>query len=397
MLNGSVGIPTAGKSSRSPKVSHLLTSKVRAGAEEHALSLLVSLRECGFEPYLAAPAELLRAMERELNAADVKRLPLEFSSPLDLAAGARMARWLRRERIDILHCHLFTASLHAAGVARMAGVSAVIETCHGPEAWRMGKRLRGSFWIDRQVGRLVDRYIAVSQAAARHLIENKGIPRTKISVIHNGRDLERYHPLGAQERAETRRALGLGGDPALLVLARLDDQKGHRFLIDAIGQLVRRWPRLTALFAGDGPLKDALSAQCAALGLGGRVRFLGYRDDIPRLLAAADVVVLPSLYEGLPLAAIEALAAGRPLVASAVDGTPEVVIDGETGLLVPPADPLALAAAIERILADPPLAARLGEAGRQHVQQNFGLRRQVEETIAVYRELTGAVKEGAAA
>ncbi len=388
-------VPGVSRPSRA--VLHLLTSRVRGGAEEHALSLLVSLREFGFTPCLAAPQALLTAMATELAAAQVKCLPVEFSSPFDLKAGAQLARFVRQEKVALLHCHLFIASLFASAAARVAGVPAIVETCHGPEVWRMGKKLRGNFWVDRQVGRLIDRYIAVSHAAARHLIENKGVPRTKIRVIHNGRDLGRYSAAGGEHRAGTRRELGLAEEQVLLTLARFDDQKGHRFLIEAIGQISARWPRLILLLAGEGPLEAAIRAQCAALGLAGRVRFLGYRDDVPQLLEAADIVVLPSLYEGLPLVAIEALAAGKALIATAVDGTPEVVIDGETGLLVAPGDPAAIAAAIERLLGNPARASELGAAGRKYVHENFALRKQVEETISVYRELTGGVKEGRAA
>ena len=180
-------------------------------------------------------------------------------------------------------------------------------------------------------------------------------------------------------------------------MARLDEQKGHRHLIDAIAILASRRPNLVTLLAGEGPLEQSLRAQCAALGLDDRVRFLGYRRDVAELFEAADVVVLPSLYEGLPLVAIEALAAGRPMVATEVDGTPEVVIHERTGLLVPPANPVALAAAIERLLDDPALAARLASDGRKFVHENFAVRRQIEQTAALYSELTGMGREGEAA
>lgn len=370
-------------------VLQLLTGSVFGGAEEHALSILTRIGAYGFEPCLAAPAELIAAMEPGLSAAGVKCLPLQFSSRLDLRAGARLLRFIRRESIALVHCHLFTASLQGAGVARMAGVGAVLETCHGPEVWRMGKGLRGRFWVDRQVGRLVDMYIAVSHAAADHLIATKRVPKSKVRVIHNGRDLDRFAPADANRRAATRAALGLGDQPACLTLARLDDQKGHRHLIDALAILARRWPKLVALLAGEGPLEPALRAQCAALGLADRVRFLGYRRDVPELLEAADLVILPSLYEGLPLVAIEALAAGRPMVATQVDGTPEVVIHERTGLLAPPANPAALAAAIDRLLGDPALASRLASQGRKFVNENFAVQRQIDQTAALYSELMG--------
>ena len=180
-------------------------------------------------------------------------------------------------------------------------------------------------------------------------------------------------------------------------MARLDDQKGHRHLIDALAILAPRRPNLVTLLAGEGPLEQSLRAQCAALGLDHRVRFLGYRRDVPELLEAADIVVLPSLYEGLPLVAIEALAAGRPMVATEVDGTPEVVIHEKTGLLAPPANPAALAAAIERLLDNPALASRLASEGRKFVGENFALQRQIEQTVALYSELTGLGREGEAA
>ena len=376
---------------------NLLTGRVFGGAEEHALSILTGMGAYGFEPYLAAPSELIASMEPQLSAAGVKCLELEFSSRLDVAAGARLMRFIRRENIALLHCHLFTASLLGAGAARMARVGAVLETCHGPEVWRMGKMLRGRFWVDRQVGRLVDKYIAVSHAAARHLIDTKGVPASKVRVIHNGRDLDRFGATDAHRRAATRAALGLGDGPAILVPARLDEQKGHRHLIDALAILAPRWPNLVTLLAGDGLLEQSLRAQCAALGLTDRVRFLGYRRDVPELFEAADLVVLPSLYEGLSLVTIEALAAGRPMVATEVDGTPEVVIHEKTGLLAPPANPQALASAIERMLSDPAMAARLGSEGRKFVHENFAIRRQIEQTVALYSELTGVGRKGEAA
>jgi glycosyltransferase involved in cell wall biosynthesis len=372
-----------------PAVLHLLTGSVFGGAEEHALSILTMIGAHGFEPFLAAPEKLIAAMQPALSAAGVKCLPLQFSSRFDLVAATRLLRFLRREHIALVHCHLFTASLLGAAVARMAGVGAVLETCHGPEVWRTGKGLRGGFWVDRQVARLVDMHIAVSHAAAQHLTTAKGVPASKVRVIHNGRDLNRFAPTDTRRRAATRAALGLGDQPACLTLARLDDQKGHRHLLDALAILAPRWPNLVAMLAGDGPLEPALRAQCAALGLADRVRFLGYRRDVPELLEAADLVVLPSLYEGLPLVAIEALAARRPMVATAVDGTPEVVIHEKTGLLAPPANPAALAAAIDRLLADPALAARLAAAGQSFVRENFTLKRQIDQTAALYSELTG--------
>lgn len=379
------------------RVLHLLAGRVFGGAEEHALSILSSIRAYGFDPFLAAPNELIAAMEPRLSEAGVQSIGLEFSSRLDVLSGARLLRFIRRENIALLHCHLFNASLVGAGIARMAGVDGVIETCHGPEVWRMGKGLRGSFWVDRQIGRMIDVYIAVSHAAARHLIENKRVPKSKIRVIHNGRELSRFNSADVVRRRAIRDSLGLGDEPTVLTVARLDEQKGHRHLIDALAKVASRRPSVVALLAGEGPLEASLRGQCEALGVTERVKFLGYRGDVPELFAAADVVVLPSLYEGLPLVAIEALAAARPLVATEVDGTPEVVTNEKTGLLVAPANPVALAAAIERVFDNPELASRLASSGRDFVHENFAVQRQIEQTAALYSELTGFSREGEAA
>jgi len=360
---------------------------VRGGAEEHALSILSAVADSGFEPWIAAPPALLADLAPDLKAFDVQTFSVSHASPFAFGEVSRFARFLRRERIAIVHSHMFPASIFASPLARLCGVRGVVEIFHLREVWREDKTLKGSFWLDRQVGRFVDRYIAVSHAATRHLIETKGISRSKVITIHNGRDLTRFRPPLPSERAQARAELGVSDRPALLVLGRLESQKGHIYVIEAMRELVRDRPHLIALFAGAGALRAELDARCQALGLAENVRFLGHRSDPERLLAAADIVVLPSLYEGLPLVAIEALATGRPMVATDIEGTREIVIQGDTGLLVPPADSAALSRAIERLLVSPELAAKLGARGRSLVEGNFDVRRQLEKTVQVYEEL----------
>ena len=170
-----------GRSNAGRGVLHLLTGRTFGGAEEHALSILEGIGAHGFEPCLAAPATLIAAMEPGLSAAGVKCLPLEFSSRLDVMTGARLLRFLRRENIAILHCHLFTASLFGAGVARMAGVGAVLETCHGPEVWRMGKGCApASGWIGRSDGWWTN--ISQCRMPRRAILsETKRVPKSKIT------------------------------------------------------------------------------------------------------------------------------------------------------------------------------------------------------------------------
>ncbi len=351
------------------------------------LSLLAHLPGRGFEPYLAAPPDLLRLMGQELATAGVRTVAIRRSSPWDFRDAAVLLRTLRHEPIAIVHSHLFVGSMFASPLARLAGVRAVVETFHLPEVWRMGKRLKRSFWIDRQMARFVDRYVAVSDSAARHLTSRKRIPAGKIQTIFNGRDLARFHPPSAAERREARAALGLGAEPAAVVLGRLEPQKGHALMIEAAAVLARSLPALKILFAGSGGLERELRARCAAAGLTAMVGFLGYRSDPEVLFAAADIAVLPSLYEGLPLAAIEAMAAARPVVATDIDGVREVVADGGSGLLVRAGDAHALAQAIERLARFPILARQLGMNGRRRAERHFDLRLQVEGTVSLYEEL----------
>jgi glycosyltransferase involved in cell wall biosynthesis len=372
------------------RVLHFLCTPDRAGVGEHALSLLVALRKHGFTPYIVAPAPLLEAAKAELDAFNINRVAMDMSSPLDWREILRFSRLLRRERIDIVHCHMAIASFCASPAAWLSRVPVVIETTHGREIWREGKRFKGSFWVDRQIGRFIDKFIAVSDAVAKHLEENKRIASGKIVVIHNGRDLAQFRPATADEVAQARAELGLADQPVVLMLARFSAEKGHALLIDSIRLLVRRWPRLIVLLAGDGPEEAEIKTQCIYHGLRNNVRFLGYRTDAQRLFAAADVVVLPSKIEGLPLVAVEALAAGRPVVATAVGGTPEVVIHEETGLLVPPDDATSFADALDRLLSDPDLRVRLGSRGRALVEERYDVQTQIDRTLALYRQLCKA-------
>jgi glycosyltransferase involved in cell wall biosynthesis len=172
----------------------------------------------------------------------------------------------------------------------------------------------------------------------------------------------------------------------LVVVGRLEQQKGHRDLLDALPDLVRHFPRLKVILVGDGSLRQALERSVSAAGLSGNVIFAGFTRGVAAFYRLAELVVLPSLYEGMPLVAIEAGAAQRALVATAVDGTREVIVPGQTGLLVPPHSPAALGQAISQLLGNPRLAQQMGQAGRARVEQLFSLDKQLESTAQIYRD-----------
>jgi glycosyltransferase involved in cell wall biosynthesis len=286
---------------------------------------------------------------------------------------------------------MFWTSMFASPVARVCGVPVILETTHVREQWRKG--WKANYRIDRGISRFVDRYIAVSHANARYLAEEKKIPQTKITVIQNGCDLSRFN---REHRAPQgmKVSLGFAGDnPVLLLIGRLEPQKGHTVMLQAMPAILREFPNARLLCLGDGALRSELERQIASLGISQSVRMLGYQPNVPDWLALADVVVLPSFFEGLPLVAIEALAAEKPVVATAVDGTPEVIMDGRTGLLVGPGDAASLADAICRMLRDAGLRQTLASAGHDFVRRRFTRERQVSETEQCYlnewRRVTG--------
>jgi glycosyltransferase involved in cell wall biosynthesis len=365
-------------------VLHFTSAFACGGAEAHLAGIVRALDREAFEPLVVSPRPLAGRLREEIGA-DVELIPIDPRSARDFRIVPGMIRLIARRRIDIVHSHLFSSSLLASPAARLAGARAVIETPHVNEKWRTGP-WKSHFFVDRLAARAVDAFIAVSEANARYLVEVKGLPARKIRVIRNGVDLERFAK-PALSAGAMRQGLGFpGADPVLVVVGRLEPQKGHRVLLRALPLVRREAANARLVIVGDGGLRGALEAESRALGLDDAVRFVGRQDDVADWLALADVVVLPSFYEGLPLAALEALAARRPLVATAVDGTPEAVRDGRTGLLVPPGDAAGLAEAILRLLRDPALGARLAFAGRELVAERFTHERQVRETERLYRE-----------
>ncbi|MBI4241965.1 MAG: glycosyltransferase [Candidatus Rokubacteria bacterium] len=370
------------------RILFVLTQAVRGGAEEVVLALLNRLDPLEFEPALACPETLLDAMpEVRLMAVETFRASAE--SWVEPREVSKLAAGIRRFRPHLVNPHLFRSTLVAAPLAKWLGVPRVVETYHGREAWRRGP-IKGSFLVDRIVSHWVDRVIAVSEAARDFLVRAKRIRPSKVVVVPNGRDLSLFKPGMAADGV--RQELGLEPHvPVVGVVGRLEPQKGHLFVLDAFPSVLAELPEARLLIVGDGSLRRALEGRAARLGISGRVLFTGFRTDVPRLLDAMDLAVLPSLFEGMPLTAIEAAAMARPVVATRVDGTPEVVRDGITGRLVPPGDPVALGEAIRALLHDPSGARRMGEAGRARVLARFDLQAQVEATARVYREVvTGA-------
>jgi glycosyltransferase involved in cell wall biosynthesis len=364
-------------------VVHFTDSNGFGGAEQVMLELLERLDRVRWRPVLLHHAEpglaRLVAGARELGV-ELRVVP-RVSRRGHLGTGLpEFVRVLRAERPAVFHAHLPAPLTGKYGLvaAALSGVAAVVATAHLLDDTRPEWRTRLNH---RLAAACVSRYLAVSEGVARRLRIHFRVPERKIQVVRNGVDAERFRRAADPG---LRASLAGGGErPIVLTIARLDPQKGHVHLLAAAAEV----PDAVFLLAGEGGERPRLEAQARALGIAGRVRFLGHRDDVPELLAACDLLVLPSLYEGLPLSVLEAMAAGRPVVATAVGGTDEAVVHGETGLLVPAAAPAALAEAIRHLLGDPVRAARLGQAGRARASREFSLARMIREVAGVYDEL----------
>jgi glycosyltransferase involved in cell wall biosynthesis len=364
-------------------VLHFTNATARAGAEEHILTLLRGLDRQHFRLNLVCDPEIADLMQPDVPE-DVELIPLAFRRLGHLGAALQLAKIVREKRVDVLHSHLFWSSLFASPTGYLCRVPVVIETTHVRELWRKG--FKSNFAIDRAVGRCVDEYIAVSEANARYLAREKGLPAKKIKVIRNGSDVRRFDP-EYKLPASFKASLGFGeSDPVLVVVARLEPQKGHKVLLNAMPTVRREFPNVRLVCVGDGVLKSELERQTRTLGLEENVRFVGVQTNVQDWLALSQISVLPSFYEGLPLVAIESLAAGVPVVATNVDGTPEIVVNGKTGLTVPPNDSNALAQAICLLLHSPELSGQFATAGRQWVLQEFTEEQQIRRTAELYKQ-----------
>ncbi len=315
------------------------------------------------------------------QARDVGACPVPLPGPHDPAYPTMIEDFLRTQHVDVFHGHAGWGWEDRDGfrLARERGIPVVLVTHHLP--FLIANRGKAQRLV--AVVRDVDAQIAVSEGVGRSY-ERIGVPAQRLTVISNG-VRPRASGLG---RKAARAALGLGAEqPVVMTAGRLVKMKGHCYLIAAAARLVEKFPDLAVVIFGDGGLRQELDALARRLGVEGNVRFAGHRADGRLLLDAADVFALPSRSEGMPLAAIEAMEAGLPVVATRVVGSTEVVADDLTGTLVPTEDPVALAAALERLLLDPALRQAYAAASRRRYLDEFRLECMAERTWATYDRL----------
>ncbi|MFO0687461.1 MAG: glycosyltransferase [Myxococcota bacterium] len=372
------------------RIALALESSGPGGAENMVVQLGLALKALGHAPIVVTMRE---GWMTERAAAGGLPVWIEPQRPgLDLGWVARFARRLVRERIDVLHSHEFAMNVFGGTAAVLARVPA-LSTIHGKH-WIADRQRRAIAY--RVLARLGVPVVAVSEDLAGYLASGLGIERARIRLVHNGIPM-RPMPQASEgsragapgegvsdpaARAALRGSVGLP-ETGLLILAvgNLYPVKDHATLLRALPEL----GDARVAIAGRGEEEPHLRRLAAELGIESRVHLLGLRNDVDRLLAAADVFVQPSRSEGLPLAVLEAMAAGLPVVATRVGGMGEAVVDGETGLLVEPERPDILAGALRRLLGDEALRSRLGRAGRARAEAEFSVETMARRYVALYR------------
>ena len=301
-----------------------------------------------------------------------------------------LARLIRRYEIRVVHTHLLASNIIGRLAAVMARAPFIVLHDHSgtvtppkvPYLLRMLYRL-----VDGMLLPYTDRVIAVSQSVADYRVKRCGVASQKVALIHNGVSLSRFDPQ-LTDRAGIRRQLGIAPSDAVVgMAARLVGYKGQQCLLEAAADISRRYPHTRFLLVGGGPDRQRLEGIVGRLDIGGHVTFTGPRKDMPALLAAMDIFVLPSFHEPFGNVVLEAMAMTRPVIVSSAGGLPEIVHTGHNGIVVPPRDPLALAGAIGELLADEAERQRLGLNGRRYVEQSFAMENVARNIEALYDEL----------
>jgi glycosyltransferase involved in cell wall biosynthesis len=359
-----------------PTIALLLESDGPGGAEQMLINLAEELHRRGHEVVPVGPANGCGWLAGQFRDRGFEPATFRLRSAVDPTCVTGLARLFRDRGVDLAHSHEFTMAVYGAAAARRRGIPHLI-TMHGGKGWAARWRRRAAM---RWAIRASQGIVAVSDPTRLELERILGTG-TKVSVVPNG------VPARDGDRARVRRELGLGDDKLLIVaVGNLYPVKGHAVLLHALAQVEARRPWHLAI-AGRGEEEPRLRAIARQHRLVDRVHLLGYRPDIPDLLAAADIFAMPSLSEGLPLALIEAMFSKRAIVASSVGGIPAALAEEREGLLVRPGDAGELRAALVRLLEDPDLRVSLGSAARQRAEAEFTTTRMADEYKAIYRRL----------
>ena len=357
-------------------ILHLIETSGPGGAEKMLMSLVENLNQKKYRSVIC----LLKDgwLNTQLRQRGFETVLIPQAKGLDPGWVYRCVRLIRQKQIDLLHAHEFNMNVYSCMASWLSNVPS-IATVHGKGYYVDRWRRRLAY---RAVASFSFRMVAVSQDVRRFLIEQVGVKSDNLVSIYNGIDQKCF--LRSEDGMQVRKDLGISDTvPVIGTIGNLYPVKGHIYLVKAAAHVVKRFPEAVFVFAGRGALLSELQQEAGRLGIESHVRFLGFREDIPPLLQAMDIFVLPSLSEGLPLSLLEAMASSKPVIATNVGGIPEVIVNEETGYLVPPMDHEHLASRMILLLGDKAKAQHLGRNGRNRVCEKFLL----EQMVSAYEDL----------
>jgi len=370
------------------RIMEMIDKPSLGGGQTAVLLLAENLDRGRFEVIISSGGD--GPLAEEARQKGISYVPVSLGKRLSLGPIREITGALEENKIDILHTHGGIAGLYGRSAAGRARTPAVVHTLHGIHYLHYRNPFLRWLYVllERKYSRLTDRLILVCQSDLQRARRYRLAPEEKMAVILNGRDVR--PELGTAEIVRRRAELGWpAGRPVVGTVSRLHRQKGVIDLLRASPKILGAFPEVKIAVVGEGPQSRSLRRKTQRLDLEGRFLFLGERKDAAAVMSLFDIFVLPSLWEGLPFVLVEAAALGKPIVATAVDGVPEILEDKKTGLLVRPGDPSALAAAVIELLKDKDKARRLGESARTLVAPRFPVRRMIEQHQNLYLDVLG--------
>jgi glycosyltransferase involved in cell wall biosynthesis len=371
------------------RVTHVLKAAGLSGAEAHIIALSQALRPHGYECDLAVlvePQRLPQAVFDAARMADVPYISIPIGSDLDLSVISKISAHLRANKTQLVNTHMIHGDVYGTLAANRLGV-AVVQSRHNQDRFRRWLPVQ---LLTRLMAASAKTIVGISDSVVAFTRDVEGIPGPKIARVYYG--LDPAQVTQAAQPGRVRIELGLSDTiPLAACVGRLIEQKGITYLLEAWAQVLKKIPNAVLVIAGDGPLHESLKQQAGPLGES--VCFLGWRLDIPNIMADCDVLVVPSLWEGFGLVTLEAMALKKPIVASRVGALPEIVVNNETGLLVEPAQAGALAEALSQLLGNPARAQTMGTAGKARLEKQFSVSQMAKQMAAVYKEAASRVPE----
>lgn len=384
------------KSAEKIRVLHVITRLERGGAPAVLLEVLKRCDTSQFEHHIATglsqvPEDDMIPFVKDtgFRVVVIPSLIRDIHPFLDMYALLKLYFLILSGRYDIVHCHTSKGGFIGRLAARLANVKCIIYSPHGDIFEGYFGRIKTCFFIglERFSARFTDKIITLTKSGIEPYLKAGIGQKSHFDYIYNGVDIESLRKRKV-DRRQKRQEIGVENDCFLIVTAgRLVPVKGYTYLVASLARVIAEIPNTRLIFLGDGELSGELSGQVKILGLEKHVFFLGMRNDVPEIISCSDLFVLPSINEGFGVVLLEAMATNCPVVATNVGGVPGVVLDGETGILVPPRDPVQLARGIIRLLKDRSLALQMAECGYQRLKACFDIRETVSKTEHLYKEL----------